>query len=203
MEIEASSLRIVRRTSLSTGVRSGEFSIAEKFAVFSVSGVSQSGGCEAESVIRWNTLNLTGTPWTQLECSEFVALTDNLLLTKKRLAHNEVFSIVDERGSTVSSFATGSGWFVNTPSFYLRKFSAPTCNRIAESLFTKESGDGLFRHSSGESPTSIGVFDLSTKQMVLDIHINDQPPIFSFSLSPSGHFLGIMSGAVVNIYAVP
>jgi len=189
--IDTSTLQIVYRHTLPASVRAGEVSVAETIAAFSLPGTSH-GACESQDVVRRRLSDSTDASWAKLECSEFVAFSDQLLLAKKRLGHEEMLSLLDERGLTVASISTESGWYIDTPSFYLRRLSTSASRRVAEALFNKEPQTSL-----------IEIFDLSEKKAIMGIHVSDPPHIFSFSLSSSGRLLGIMSGPMVDIYSVP
>ena len=191
--IQASTLKILFRQTFPASTRAGEISVAQNVAAYAFSKPGP-GGCETQSVMRRTLSSTTDSPWAQLSCSEFVAFTDDLLLVKRRFLHNELLSLIDQKGGIVGSVTTENGSFVDTPSFYLQSFSRPEVNRIAERLFTRKVKAGASER--------LHVFDLPSKKSVLQISVCANR-IFSFALSHNGHDLGVVCGATMDVYRVP
>jgi WD40 repeat protein len=130
-----------------------------------------------------------------------VAFSDESLLATRRSSNNEVLTLIDDHGVVQSSFSTEHGWFVDTPSFYLRRFSRPPRQRIAEYLFEKGGFAEWFLRSSDKG--MVEVIDLKGGHSVLQVREDHPSPVFSFTLSSKGDCLAVMSDADLDIYNIP
>lgn len=189
--LDTNTLRTLFEIAIPVGVRAGEYTVAQDAAAYSASERAVKG-CEANTVVRQDLKTQVVTPWIELQCSDFVILTDHLLLAKRRDSEGETLSMVNDQGEVELSFRTPPASFIDTPAFFLREAAGTSSNRIVEHFFFKK----------GEA-VSAAVLDLSKDQLLAQIRIDSPGPIFSTALSTDGRRLAIYSGSKVEIHQLP
>jgi WD40 repeat protein len=198
--VDSQTLATIFDRALPGNARLGEITLAQNIAVLPIPEGSRDG-CESQNIIKMRLSNSLQEEWTHLTCSEVVAFSDESLLATRRSSDNEVLTLIDEHGVVQSSFPTEHGWFVDTPSFYLRRFSRPPRRRIAEYLFEKGGFAGWFFRSSDKG--MVEVIDLKGGHSVLQVREDHPSPVFSFTLSSKGDCLAVMSDGNLDIYNIP